>query len=95
MRGDDRPARRGAGLAAHAARRAALAVFLVFAVSSASLVLVRLAPGDFATGALGLGASPEDVAQLRARYGLDRSVPRQYWEWLAGAVRLDFGRSIA
>ena len=34
----------------------AFAVFLVFAVSSASLVLARLAPGDYVTESLGLGA---------------------------------------
>lgn len=38
------------------ARRLAFAVFLVFAVSSASLVLARLAPGDFVTESLGVEA---------------------------------------
>jgi len=44
---------------AYLARRLAFAVFLVFAVSSASLVLAKLAPGDFAAESLGFGASPE------------------------------------
>jgi peptide/nickel transport system permease protein len=76
-------------------RRLLFAAFLVFAVSSASLVVTRLAPGDYATGALGFDASEETRAQMRTRYGLDRPLAAQYWEWLGRAVRLDFGRSLA
>ena len=39
-------------------RRLVFAVFLVFAVSSASLVLTRLAPGDFAVDQLGVRHTP-------------------------------------
>jgi len=76
------------------ARRLAFAVFLVFAVSSASLLLARLAPGDYAAESLGLGASPEAIAQARERAGLNRSIGAQYRDWLSRAVRLDFGRSL-
>jgi peptide/nickel transport system permease protein len=76
-------------------RRLLFAAFLVFAVSSASLVVIRLAPGDYATGALGIDASQEALAQMRARYGLDRPLAVQYWDWLGRAMRLDFGRSLA
>jgi peptide/nickel transport system permease protein len=76
------------------ARRLAFAAFLVLAVSSASLVLVKLAPGDYAIETLGL-ATPQEIATLRARYGLDRSVGEQYVDWLTRAARLDFGRSLA
>jgi peptide/nickel transport system permease protein len=79
---------------AYLARRLAFAVFLVFAVSSASLVLAKLAPGDFAAESLGLGASPEAIAAARARYGLDRSIGEQYRAWIAGAARFDFGQSL-
>jgi peptide/nickel transport system permease protein len=76
------------------ARRLAFALFLVIAVSSASLVLARLAPGDYVTGSLGTQASRQTIEQVRARYGLNRSIGAQYREWLAAAVRLDFGRSM-
>ena len=79
---------------AYLARRFAFALFLVFAVSSASLVLAKLAPGDFAAESLGLGASPATIAEARARLGLDRSIGQQYRSWIAGAVRLDFGQSL-
>ena len=76
-------------------RRLVFATALVFTVSSASLLLTRLAPGDFAAGALGIGAGRERLAEMRARYGLDRPVLVQYRDWLAGALRFDFGRSLA
>ena len=75
-------------------RRLLFAVVLVFAVSSASLLLARVSPGDYVTDALGAGASREAVEQARARYGLNRSFGAQYRDWLAGAMRFDFGRSM-
>jgi peptide/nickel transport system permease protein len=76
-------------------RRLAFAAFLVFAVSSASLLLVELAPGDYVTGRLGVQATPEEMAALRASYGLDRPIATQYVDWLSRAARFDFGRSLA
>ena len=76
-------------------RRLVFAAFLVFAVSSASLLIVELAPGDYVTGSLGMQATPEEVAALRARYGLDRPLATQYFDWLSRAARFDFGRSLA
>jgi peptide/nickel transport system permease protein len=76
------------------ARRLAFAVFLVFGVSSASLVLARLAPGDYVAGSLGLAARQQTIEQARARAGLNRSIGEQYRAWLGGALRLDFGRSL-
>ena len=79
---------------AYIARRLAFAIFLVFAVSSASLVLARLAPGDFVTQTIGLEAGAATLEEARARYGLNRSIGEQYRAWIAGAARLDFGRSL-
>ena len=79
---------------AYIVRRLAFALFLIFAVSSASLVLARMAPGDFVAQSMGLGTSPETLEQARARYGLNRSIGEQYRVWIAGAARLDFGQSL-
>ena len=76
------------------ARRLAFALVLIVGVSSASLVLARLAPGDFVTESLGPQASREAIERERARYGLDKSIAGQYRDWLAAALRLDFGRSM-
>ena len=76
------------------ARRLAFAAFLVFAVSSASLILTRLGEGDYVSGSLGIEARRETAAQARARYGLDKSIGEQYRTWLGRAVRFDFGNSL-
>ena len=76
------------------ARRLAFALVLVIGVSSATLMLTRLAPGDFITESLGTGASQQTIAQQRARYGLDKSIGAQYRDWIAGAARLDLGYSM-
>jgi peptide/nickel transport system permease protein len=76
-------------------RRVFVAAALVFTVSSASLLLSRLAPGDYATDVLGIGAGRERVEEMRARYGLNRPFLEQYGAWIAGVLRFDFGRSLA
>src|SRR6266511_1308714 len=77
------------------ARRLTFAAFLVFAVSSTSLLLARLAPGDYVTESFGVGVTAATAERARARYGLDKPVMQQYGQWLSRAVRLDFGRSLA
>jgi peptide/nickel transport system permease protein len=81
-------------MVAYFARRAAFAVFLVFAVSSASLLLARLAPGDYVSGSMGLNARRETIEEARARLGLDRSFGAQYADWLVRVAHFDFGRSL-
>jgi peptide/nickel transport system permease protein len=81
-------------LRAYLLRRLSFAAVLVLTVSSASLVLARLAPGDYVTVTLGIDARRETAEALRARYGLNRSMSEQYRDWLLHAVRLDFGRSL-
>lgn len=76
------------------ARRLAFAVLLVFVVSSGALLLTRLAPGDFASELFGTGATPETMAQERARYGLNEPILQQYAGWLSRAARLDLGMSL-
>jgi peptide/nickel transport system permease protein len=81
-------------MVSYIARRLAFALFLVFAVSSVSLVLARLSGGDYVSGSLGLGAHEETIEQARARAGLNKSIGEQYRDWLSSALRFDFGRSL-
>lgn len=76
------------------ARRVAFAVLLVLLVSSGSLWLVSLAPGDYATQLRGPGVSSATLERDRERLGLDRSLAEQYGDWLTGLVRLDLGTSL-
>jgi peptide/nickel transport system permease protein len=71
-------------------QRLAFALLLVFIVSSAALLLTRIAPGDLPEC---VNMTPEECAQERERRGLDRPILSQYVEWLGRAVRFDFGQS--
>jgi peptide/nickel transport system permease protein len=76
-------------------RRTAQAV-ITFAVAMALLfVLMRAAPGDpLSRLSEDRPLSPREVAVLRARYGLDQPVGRQFASFLRGLLRGDLGTSI-
>ena len=67
-------------------RRLGFALLLIFVVSSAALLLTRLAPGDTLDAV--------ERARMREELGLDRPLAQQYLSWLGGAARLDFGQSL-
>jgi len=76
-------------------RRLLQAVPTFFGITLLSFVVLRLAPGDpvslMVAGAQNLSA--QDMADMRAAYGLDQPLPVQYLSWLAHLVQGDFGRS--
>ena len=77
------------GFRRYVLRRIGFAVLLIFAVSSASLLLARLAPSDDAF-------APDRVilAAERHRLGLDKPLLEQYVDWLGRSLRFDFGESL-
>ena len=56
-------------------------------------VLLDLLPGDPAQFMLGLNATPESVARLRAQMGLDVPAPQRFLGWVWGMLGGDFGMS--
>lgn len=56
--------------------------------------LMRVAPGDPVTVAVGGQRTPEQIAQLREAAGYDRPVIVQYWEYISGVFQFDFGQTI-
>ena len=78
----------------YVARRLLAAVPTLLAVLTLVFLLVRVVPGDPAVAILGDRATPEAVAALRTRLGVDRSLPVQYGEFLGNALRGDFGSSL-
>jgi peptide/nickel transport system permease protein len=75
-------------------KRLVLAVPLLFVVSAVSFLLVSLTPGDPARQILGIEATPANVSALRKSFGLDSSLPQQYWRWVREAVHGDLGNSL-
>jgi peptide/nickel transport system permease protein len=65
-------------------------------VSVVTFLFVRLIPGDAIVARLGTATAltPEQMAQMRALYGLDQPLHVQYVSWLGGLLRGDAGFSI-
>jgi peptide/nickel transport system permease protein len=56
--------------------------------------LIHLVPGDPVQAMLGDSASPQDIAELRGRLGLDRPITVQYGAFLKGVATGNLGSSL-
>ena len=71
-----------------------LAATLIFA-SLVVFGVLEILPGDAAQTMLGASATPEAVAALAHKLGLDQPVATRYWSWIVGVLHGDFGLSYA
>ena len=71
-------------------------VVVLFGISAIVFLMIRLIPGDAVAIMLGANTevTPERVAVLRARIGLDRPLVEQYLHWAGAALRGDLGTSL-
>ncbi len=69
---------------------------VMFGVSILTFLMIRLIPGDAVAIMLGANTevTPDRVAELRARLGLDQPLLTQYVSWLGGVLTGDLGVSI-
>ncbi len=67
---------------------------LLWLVTTLTFALIHLAPGDPATLLVAPTATAEEIAQQRARFGLDAPLPAQYARWLGALLRGDLGSSL-
>ncbi|EHK57966.1 ABC transporter permease [Allomesorhizobium alhagi] len=67
----------------------------LFGVAVVVFVVIRVAPGDPIAMMLPPGASDDDILRLRTLYGLDKTLVEQFFIWLGGVARGDFGTSIS
>jgi peptide/nickel transport system permease protein len=77
------------------AQRLGLGLVTLFVVSLIIFLGTELLPGDFAQEILGQAATPETVAALRERLGLNDPMHVRYINWLSDVARGDFGESLA
>ncbi len=75
------------------ARRLLATIPVLLIVSLLVFLMLRLTPGDPAAVMAGDAANTEQIAQIRANLGLDRSIPEQYAIWFASLLRGDLGQS--
>lgn len=76
-------------------RRIFLLIPTLLGVALITFLVMKATPGGPFDGAdLGKRVSPQVVASLNARYGLDKPLPLQFTRYISHAVRGDFGVSI-
>ena len=75
-------------------RRIFLAFFSLIGVITCVFLLLRALPGDPAELILGEYATPETLAQIRTKLGLNKPLYVQYLIFIKDMFQLDFGRSI-
>lgn len=79
---------------AYLLRRLLFALLTVVATLTLVFFLIRILPGDPAQVILGDTGTEQARVALRARLGLDRPLMVQYFDFLSGAVRGDWGASL-
>jgi len=72
-------------------QRIALGLLLLLAVSALIFFGVEALPGDTAQAMLGQSATPEALANLREKMGLNEPLLARYFHWLYGFVTGDLG----
>jgi peptide/nickel transport system permease protein len=75
------------------ARRVLAVVPVLFVVAVIVFAILRTVPGDPAAVIAGDSATPEQVAALREKLGLEKPVVTQFVIWLGGVLRGDLGES--
>ena len=71
-------------------------LIVLFGVSVVVFLMIRLIPGDAVAIMLGANTevTPDRVAELRGRLGLDLPLPVQYLNWIGGVLQGNLGTSI-
>jgi peptide/nickel transport system permease protein len=72
------------------------AIPTLIGVSVLTFLFIRLIPGDAIAARLGTSTAltPDQLASLRAYFGLDQPLLVQYWNWISSLLRGDAGYSI-
>jgi peptide/nickel transport system permease protein len=81
-------------LARYVGVRLLLVIPMVLILLTVVFLLMRVAPGDPVSSALGGRLSEEQLAERRAAAGFDVPIWQQYFTYLGEVARLDFGRTI-
>src|ERR1041384_4739054 len=76
-------------------RRLLASIPALLGVTLITFLLMHATAGSFLPGLeLTPNLRPEDIQRIRQNLGLNDPLPLQYWRWLTGLLRGDFGNSI-
>jgi ABC-type dipeptide/oligopeptide/nickel transport system permease component len=75
--------------------RLATAIPSIIGVVIVTFMLTRLLPGDPAAYFAGLSASPQAIAEVRAKLGLDKSLPQQFVAYVGDLLTGNLGNSLS
>jgi peptide/nickel transport system permease protein len=79
-------------------RRMLMGVLIIFLVTVMVFLFIRLLPGDPLTIYLNKTdmqqLTEEQLYELRVKFGLEKTLPMQYIDWVGGLFTGDFGQSI-
>ncbi|KGT72888.1 peptide ABC transporter [Bradyrhizobium japonicum] len=81
-------------MASYIIRRMVSAIAVMAMVGTLVFLLLRLSPGDPAAIIAGDGATPDVIAGIQAKLGLNDPLPVQFARWAFHLLRGDFGISI-
>ena len=76
-------------------QRLLLGMVVMWVVSILVFVSTEILPGDVSQAVLGQGATPEAIANIRERLGLNDPAYIRYLDWLRGLFTGDLGQSLA
>jgi peptide/nickel transport system permease protein len=74
-------------------KRLIVSIVVLLGIALGTFLIIHLIPGDPAKIQLGIHATPEAVERLHHQWGLDRSLPEQFWLYLGNIVTFNFGES--
>ncbi|MGZ0711363.1 ABC transporter permease (plasmid) [Coraliomargarita sp. W4R53] len=74
--------------------RGALLLVGLFVASVLIFTTLRVLPGDIAQLIAGTNSTPEQVAAISERLGLERPLVGQYFDWIGGIFRGELGNSL-
>ncbi|CAI8153001.1 MAG: Dipeptide transport system permease protein DppB [Synechococcus sp. CC9902] len=85
---------RTGALLRYSATRLGLAPLMLWLIATLVFLLLRVAPGDPVDAVLGSRAPAVAKAAMRARLGLDKTLPDQYLDYLRGLLHGDLGQGL-
>ena len=86
---------RSGSLPQYVLQRALLVIPMIWVILTLVFVVLRVAPGDPVSAALGGRLDEEALDQRREALGLNEPMIKQYWDYLSSVMRLDFGTTFS